>query len=208
MYDFLWVVPPIAPIYFFIIHIALPTYMYTWMEFLEQAERKLKNCLYENICLSLRRIPFIWTIIFRLRSCGLVSSYCYTSTPKPWTYLYMDGTVVIFLADLPFEGWGWDQNYTLAERELILFGSVSTSYAPDLIFDIWFIICSARIRTFLSKYVLVNSNILDKREVIHYACIIFLVKCQAHKNGLALVHPCSMLLYVLTRTYFDKKQKS
>ena len=104
MYDFLWVVPPIAPIYFFIIHIALPTYMYTWMEFLEQAERKLKNCLYENICLSLRRIPFIWTIIFRLRSCGLVSSYCYTSTPKPWTYLYMDGTVVIFLADL--STWG------------------------------------------------------------------------------------------------------
>ena len=52
----------------------------------------------------------------------------------------MDGTVVIVLADLPLEGWGWDQNYTLAERELILFGSVSTSYAPDLIFDTWFII--------------------------------------------------------------------
>ena len=79
-------------------------YSRKWMEFLEQAERKLKNCLYENICLSLRRIPFIWTIIFRLRSCGLVSSYCYTSTPKPWTYLYMDGTVVIFLADL--STWG------------------------------------------------------------------------------------------------------
>ena len=39
-----------------------------------------------------------------VRSCGLISSYCYTSTAKPWTSLYMDGTAVILLADL--STWG------------------------------------------------------------------------------------------------------